>query len=124
MSYYDDTPLSELVGKTFTTVRNIDDEIQFLGDEGDYKLYHDQDCCESVSVEDVCGDLADLEGTPIVSAEELSDEPEPPQPEPEYTDESYTWTFYRFRTIKGTVTIRFYGSSNGYYSERVSFAKF
>ena len=97
-----------------------DEEIKFYenGQER-FRMYHSQDCCESVSVDDICGDLSDLIGSPIVEAEEVSSDNEGAKSQ--YT-ESYTWTFYKLGTIKGSVTIRWYGESNGYYSESVDIA--
>lgn len=108
------------------SVTNVSgNEIRFETIEGDvYRLAHYQDCCESVRVEDIAGNLENLVGSPLTMAEESSSENETPiqlRP-PEYA-ESYTWTFYRFATKKGYVTIRFLGESNGYYSERVDFVK-
>jgi len=104
--------ISEMVGKVFTSVVRVDDEIHFLNDEVKYRFFHCQDCCEKVNIESIVGDLKDLENTPILGAEISSNE--------DGSDfESYTWTFYKFRTIKGYVDVRWYGESNGYYSERV-----
>lgn len=73
-----------------------------------------------MSIEDVCGDLNDLIGVPITMAEEVESRENPPGITKEYQD-SFTWTFYKLATVKGYVTIRWYGESNGYYSESVSF---
>lgn len=116
--------ISVLLGKTLTHCvgRKGEDEIRFVTTDGEtYVLYHCQDCCESVVVEDICGELSDLVGSPITQAEEVGNEPDPGKPG-EYT-ESWTWTFYRLSTMKGQVVIRWLGESNGYYSESVSFKK-
>jgi len=117
--------ISALVGLTLTSVENHgNEEIVFTASDGRvFKLYHEQDCCESVSVEDIAGDLNDLVGAPILQAEEVTSGDNPPGVQPEWQDESYTWTFYKLATIKGYVTIRWYGSSNGYYSEGVDFCE-
>lgn len=113
----------ELVGKTLVSVETNKemDEITFITNEGEkFLMYHSQDCCESVSIEDINGDLEDLIGKPILLAEEVTSEENPEGVTKEYQD-SFTWTFYKLATIKGYVDIRWYGESNGYYSEDVSF---
>jgi len=108
---------NQLVGKTFKSViadRNNDTiEFRFFDDTG-YVFYHLQDCCECVTIKQIDGDLEDLTGSPIIQAEEVTE-----SKEAEYGSE--TWTFYKFATIKGSVTIQWLGSSNGCYSESVSF---
>jgi hypothetical protein len=117
----------ELIGKTITSMTGDqgDEEIIFTLDNGDqYKMYHYQDCCESVNIEDICGNIDDILNSPILIADESESQNETPEGVSilEYQD-SFTWTFYRLGTIKGDITIRWYGSSNGYYSESVTFKK-
>jgi len=109
----------ELKGRClFRVTRLGDEEIRFYLTESNYvRMYHRQDCCESVYIEDICGDLNDLVGAPLLEAEEV--EGYTADTEWAAPDESYTWTFYKFSTRQGSVTIRWYGSSNGYYSESV-----
>lgn len=120
MSY---VKISELIGKVISKIDKSVDEITFTLENGDqYKMYHSQDCCESVTIEDINGDINDLLGYPITLAEESTSTENPTGITKEYQD-SFTWTFYRLATIKGYVDIRWYGESNGYYSESVDFVK-
>lgn len=116
---------SSLIGKTLVRADATEACIEFEDADGNvYRMDHEQDCCESVSIESIVGDLADLIGAPILKAEEASNSDQGPLIDPEYPDwpdDSYTWTFYKIATIKGYVDIRWYGTSNGYYSERVDF---
>lgn len=115
------TTIELLLGKTFTSVTGeVGGElIEFFDESGaTVHMHHQRDCCESVTVEDICGDLKDLEGSPILQAEESTSDANPEGVTKE-DQESFTWTFYRLATIKGSVVIRWYGESNGYYSESV-----
>lgn len=126
---YPDADVSDLKGKTvvqITVEKECDDldldndRIIFLCSDGsEYMMQHDQDCCESVGIESIDGHINDLLDSPIVIAEVVTSEGEAKS---EWA-ESHTWTFYKFATAKGYVTIRWYGESNGYYSEKVSFVR-
>lgn len=119
------TDIVELKGKVFTEIKVVRndvhkfDHIIFKNDSETYIMIHNQRCCENVIIEDICGNVEDLIGLELLIAEEASSD--------KYNKESfhsnhdsYTFTFYRFATINGYVTIRWYGTSNGHYSESVS----
>jgi hypothetical protein len=120
-----------MIGKKFRKVYRKDqgigdsDALVFEVDDREaYAMFYERDCCASCSIEDICGDLSDLENAKIVRAEQNGNREKEPSPTPrEYQDESFTWTFYRIGTRKGTVVIRWYGSSNGYYSETPCFER-
>jgi hypothetical protein len=109
--------LKNMVGTIFPIVFADGSEMIFENATERYVFAHSQDCCESVYIESIVGDIEDLVNTPILIAEESSgDTPADSTASP---SESYTWTFYKFATFKGYVDIRWLGESNGYYSESV-----
>lgn len=121
--------IEDLIGKTLEGIESQVDQLIFIVNDGtQYKMYHSQDCCENVYIEDINGDLNDLIGYPILSAEEISNYDPTTKEDIEKTENanswgSCTWTFYKLATIKGYVDIRWFGESNGYYSESVDFIK-
>ena len=115
----------DLLGKTLTECSEGTggvSEVLFRTTEGKtYRLSHIQDCCEEVELQDLCGDLSDLVGSPITQAEENSSGEHTPVRCEDGGDQFGMWTFYRIATAKGQVVMRWYGESNGYYSESVDF---
>lgn len=113
---YGDFDFEDLVGLTFINVvesySDDGDRLDFVTKDFTIRMFHQQDCCENVALEDVVGDLGDLLDTPIVMANETSN-----QSNEEYG--SQTWTYYNIGTNKGSVNLRWLGESNGYYSEAV-----
>ncbi len=95
-----------------------DDVITFFATDGQqFRMLHHQDCCEEVGIEDIDGSLELLSGAPIImAAQEVNSAGE-------YGEPSETWTFYKLGTTKGQLTIRWHGSSSGYYSESVDFER-
>ena len=121
MDWESSAKIEDMRGKVFTSIRNEDTELVFENATERFVFFHQQDCCEHVSIEDVCGDLQDLVGEPLLLAEEVEGETPVDFNEREY--ESVTWTFYKFATRKGYVDVRWLGESNGYYSEGVSLGR-
>lgn len=111
----------DLKGKIIKKIEGMEqgsEYVEFLCETGEvYRMFHYQDCCEYVVLEDVIGSIYDLLHTPITMSEETTNIDE------EENYESSTWTFYKLATIKGYVTLRWLGISNGYYSEAVYFEK-
>ena len=131
--------IEKLIGKKMKSIVVCGrDSIIFECETGEtYKMFHDRNCCEDVYIDDICGDLQDLIGYTIISAEEVHNK--------EFEDEwkktfnktdffgerinskgdeypdSHTWTFYKISTIDTDITKRGCGESNGYYSEDVDF---
>lgn len=123
------TEFAELTGKLLLATlvdQNADDIVFITLDGRAYRMYHGQDCCETVTIDDICGELDWLQEAQVIRAEERSHcgvMHDDPDSAPGAHDDSHTWTFYELVTNKGAVTLRWHGTSNGYYSESVYFTR-
>lgn len=114
--------LSELEGEVIASITG--------GEKGDrecvittvsgkaIKIYHEQDCCEDVSIEDcesdnIVGGLVHFAGFVGVEHHVITTNGD------YWYDNSQTWSFLKIETSKGSIWQRWLGESNGYYSESV-----
>lgn len=124
-------PVAQLIGLTLNRIEGClpdSDEVTFYSECGQqFRMYHEQDCCETVLLNDIEGDVDDLIGSPIVVAETVSDAAQQALklliPFPDRDGDCVQWTFYRLATAKGWVVLRWFGDSNGYYSTEVNFKR-
>lgn len=107
--------------KKYYTEKQWGDIIIFENDAEVVYFYHQRDCCEDVHVDDIVGELSLLENAPILMAEEVTRCVDNPK---DYNEDSLTFTFYKFATVNGHVNIKWYGSSNGFYSEEVNYSHY
>lgn len=108
--------LDGFIGMTITAVergfvesdwRGEQEYLEFTFSDGSITtMSHIQDCCESVTLEEVIGDFEDIIDSPIVVFSETTEQA--------VEWGSPRWTFYKIDTIKGGVTLRWYGDSEYY----------
>lgn len=110
------TQIPDLLGQTVTSIDGCEvgseQLILKLSSGNQVRFFHEQDCCEHVRVAEVHGEPSTLIGRQIAIAEVTSHQEH-------FEEGSQTWTFYRFATVAGTVTVRWLGESPGFYSEEV-----
>lgn len=113
-------PLQSLIGSTICSIEGIEKgseevRIAYRTNQNHIQvltMFHQQDCCENVFVQSVEGDT-NLEGCIVTYAGEIISEQESDN------FSTNTKTFYTIACAEKTMVIRWYGESNGYYSERV-----
>jgi hypothetical protein len=117
MSWYDDDE-QKMVGKVLKSWENRDDEFLDLEftDGTEAYFYHSQDCCEYVRITK-CPSLDDYIGHELTAFYHDSTD----GADEDYY-ESATTTSLGFTFDNGFVFVEWVGTSNGYYSEDVSFS--
>ena len=114
----------ELKGKIIKEINGLEigsREVFIRTNDGTYRLYHQQDCCEYVCVVKVIGNVNELIGEVLFAEEDAG------ASDPDWYNESFnyshTWTKYVLKTANASLEFWFLGEANGYYSEDVSIKK-
>lgn len=113
--------IKNIEGQVITDVRGDEstNRIVFTLENGDeWVMEHCQNCCETVSIHEIYGDLQGMVGQTVDYASSVSE-----GINDEEDCRSGTVTRFSIMTSNGLVMVTWHGYSNGYYSEGVSFYK-
>lgn len=114
--------LNSIEGKRIVAIEEAKEYITFFTECGMvFSIYHEEECCETVYLADVCGHIPDLIDQKISIEEVSSDIDQVNELDTGERRAEEQWTFYKINSLKCSVTLRFYGKSNGYYGMRVEF---
>ena len=106
--------ISHLLGKMVESITLNDDKTELtIVCKGGYRylMMHEQDCCESVWLDDLDGELSDWQNVTVLEASEsasLADSTE------------MQWTFYRLACNLHSLCLRWCGSTDSVYSMGVT----
>jgi hypothetical protein len=118
-----DISVERLVGETLVAIDQDDKSSEILlttASGRQFRIVHHDDCCESVHIEGTDGEWSSLIGKVIESASHEEESADGTLDEYGYSYESATKTTITFKVNDATVVSRWFGSSNGYYSESVN----
>tara|TARA_R100000951_G_scaffold113672_1_gene116162 strand:+ start:92 stop:463 length:372 start_codon:yes stop_codon:yes gene_type:complete len=112
--------LDNMVGRVVKYVDVDHDQMKITCEDNSvFTFYHEQDCCESVYIYETEGEPMSLKGWKLLLVDmEATREDNAPY------DESRTTTVVKFITNENTVSVKWIGESNGYYSESVDLKQF
>lgn len=88
-----------------------------------FETSHSQDCCETVEVHDIIGDLNSLIGKKVINCKTIESQEWPSDVEKGQYVDSFTWTTQIIQTKSTEIKIRWLGESNGWYSEGIYFRR-
>ena len=112
------TDFDYMIGKTIESVIGLEyqsDEVIITFTDFTHVIFkHYQECCENVYLEDyeLTGKLEYGVINDAYSTTKYAEDND--------NEELELWTFYNINTNKGTLNLRWYGSSNGYYGVGVN----